>query len=132
MNDSPADESSPRWVLLRDVAAFQFKLLADALRELALSPVSILLAAADLVWPGKDRFYGLMALGRKSDRWINLFAAGPPSEPPDTNDWSIDEAVARIEASLRARYAEGGLTAQVVDKIDESLDNVQPRGGNRR
>ncbi len=127
MDESLADDTSPRWALLRDVVAFQFKLLADALRDLALSPVSILLAAADLLWPGPGRFYRLMALGRKSDHWINLFAAGPPPEPSEQAEWSIDEAVARIEASLRARYAGGGLTAQVVDKIDESLDSVQPR-----
>ena len=123
----PGAPDPRRWTLIRDALAFQFKLLADALRDLLLSPVSLVLAAADLIWPGRDRFYRLMDLGRKSDRWIDLFGAGRQLEPEIPKEASIDEVVARIEHTLKARYSEGGLTAQIVEKIDRSLDSVQPQ-----
>ena len=126
-DDPPGSPDPERWTLIRDTLAFQFKLLADALRDLLLSPVSLVLAVADLVSPGQERFYRLMVLGRKTDRWINLFGAGRRLEPENPADVSIDEVVARIENTLKARYAEGGLTAQIVEKIDRSLDSVQPR-----
>ena len=123
----PGSPDPRRWTLIRDTLAFQFKLLADALRDLLLSPVSLALAAADLILPGQGRFYRLMELGRKSDRWIDLFGAGRQSEPENRTEASIDEVVARIEQTLKTRYAEGGLTAQIVEKIDRSLDSVQPQ-----
>jgi hypothetical protein len=125
--DPPGSPDPQRWTLIRDALAFQFKLLADALRDLLLSPVSLILAISDLIDPGRDRFYRLMELGRTSDRWIDLFGAGRRAEPDDRTEAKIDEVVARIEQTLRTRYAEGGLTAQIVEKIDRSLDSVQPR-----
>jgi hypothetical protein len=61
---------------LRRVVIFQLKLGADALRDLMFSPVSIIMYLLDVVLrPPKDQSYleRLMRLGRKSDRWINLF-----------------------------------------------------------
>ena len=67
-----------RWQLLRDVLAFQFKLAIDGLRDVILSPISIIAALVGLVSerknPGKH-FYRLLEMGHRSDRWINLFNA---------------------------------------------------------
>lgn len=61
---------------LRHLLIFQFKLGADALRDLLMSPVSILMFLLDLILrPPQEQSYHeqLMKFGRKTDRWINLF-----------------------------------------------------------
>lgn len=61
---------------LRCLVIFQLKLAADAIRDLVMSPVSIIMFILDLVLAPleKDSHYQqLMQFGRKTDRWINLF-----------------------------------------------------------
>lgn len=127
--ETPTDASS-RWSLIRDLAAFQVKLLADALRDLLLSPVSLVCGALDLLAPGGGRFQALMRFGRRTDRWINLFGAAARAEPAGQEEWSIDETLARVEARLRADYEEGGVTRHVAARIDRALDqlNQEDRG----
>jgi len=58
------------------VLLFQFKLIADGLRDLILSPVSLIAVLMGLLSGGKQPdiyFKRLMRFGRKSDVWINLF-----------------------------------------------------------
>jgi len=98
---------SPRWQLLRDAAAFQVKLLLDALRDLALSPLALGAALIDFVFAGSRKpsyFYAVLRLGRRSEDWIDLWAAGlresPESskgEQPVNADWLMD----RVEALVR-------------------------------
>ena len=79
-----------------------------------------------LVWDG-ERFYTVVAWGRRSERWINLFgsadhlAAAQPSE----QDTSLDSFVARFETVLREQYQKGGVTASAKRVIDRTLDTVQ-------
>ncbi|WP_019029678.1 hypothetical protein [Colwellia piezophila] len=65
-----------RWTLIRDMLIFQAKLAMDAVRDLLLSPVSIICGLID-IFKGhsisKSYFHRLMALGQKSDTWLNLF-----------------------------------------------------------
>ncbi|MFT7385132.1 MAG: hypothetical protein ACI90G_002722, partial [Urechidicola sp.] len=49
-----ADAHSPYWRLLRDVVVFQGKLALDGLRDLLLSPLSIILALAGAVLSPTD------------------------------------------------------------------------------
>ena len=61
---------------LRCLVIFQLKLGADAIRDLVMSPVSIIMFILDLILrpAEKDSHYRqLMQFGRKTDRWINLF-----------------------------------------------------------
>lgn len=61
---------------LRRLVVFQLKLAADAIRDLVMSPVSIIMFILDLILAPaeKDSHYEqLMQFGRKTDRWINLF-----------------------------------------------------------
>ncbi|MGH7446051.1 MAG: hypothetical protein ACRELT_00730, partial [Longimicrobiales bacterium] len=65
-------------VLLRDLLIFQVKLLLDGMKDVVLMPVTIVAAAIDIVFPGRrpgHRFYMVMALGERFDRWLNLFSA---------------------------------------------------------
>lgn len=55
---------------------FQLKLGADAIRDLVMSPVSIVMFILDLVLAPEEKdshYQKMMQFGRKTDRCINLF-----------------------------------------------------------
>lgn len=67
-----------RWVILRDLGIFQVKLVLDGAKDIVLGPVALVAAALDLLWPGHrpgHRFYAVMRVGERYDRWLSLFAA---------------------------------------------------------
>ena len=67
-----------RWVVIRDIGVLQVKLIVDGLRDLILVPVSLVLGVISLTRTGKEtgsEFYELLRLGKRSERWINLFGA---------------------------------------------------------
>lgn len=135
-----ADPRSERWALLRDVLVFQLKLALDAARDLLLSPVSLAALALGLVAGGdhpRRYFANLLALGRRSEHWIDLFGseserAGPGATGDDGE--RLDAYVARLEALLVAQSERGGVTAATRRQVDRLLDAVQDRGrpGRRR
>jgi hypothetical protein len=72
-----------RWVILRDLAIFQIKLVLDGGKDLVLAPLSLAAAAVDLFFPGPrpgHRFYAVMRLGERFDRWLSLFAAADKAD----------------------------------------------------
>ena len=74
---------------------FQLKLLADAGRDLLLSPISILVFVLDaLTKPTLENslYLRLMLLGRRSDRVINLF-----DEHKDAGHFTVDQAIEDVE-----------------------------------
>ena len=78
----------------RHLVIFQFKLLADAVRDLILSPLSIIAFIIDAVFRprlSKSLSLRLMMMGRYSDRIINLF-----NEHNKTMDKKSDEKVSKI------------------------------------
>ena len=139
--DSPVETAPPpgdRWQLLRDVLVFQAKLAVDALRDVILSPVSLLAALLDVL--GKERakplFYRVLVEGRRSEAWINLFGEADRIAPREATREGegpgIDRAVRRVETLLREQYECGGITAQAKTAIDRSLDALsRPRGAGR-
>ena len=61
-----------RWTLIRDMFVFQVKLAMDAIRDLFLSPVSIVCGLADILIGNsisKSYFYKLMNIGHLTDSW---------------------------------------------------------------
>lgn len=122
--DGTIDKQS-RLVVLRDVIVFQFKLAMDGIRDLLLSPVSIVAAIAGFIigghQPGKY-FYSLLKIGHKSDAWINLFGA---SEKPGTHDIEpTDVYIRKIEDLIVQEYEKGGLLRDVKDRFDKLLDQI--------
>ena len=95
-----------RWRLLRDLGVLQVKLLVDGLRDLILVPTSLVAGIISIVQsvdgkPG-PQFYHLLAWGRESETWINLFGAVRNSpeeiEPPSAfGGQDIDDIVGRGE-----------------------------------
>ncbi len=127
------DEAVPpsRWAFIRDVAVFQGKLVIDGLRDLVLVPLSLAAAIIGMLAEPKDpgkKFYRVVAFGRRSDRWINLFGAARSSHPEEFTDedadHGIDDLVARLELRIVEQNARGGITAQARRAVDGALDRL--------
>ena len=134
MTDEPAtieeNKVPDRWTLIRDVAVFQIKLVFDGMRDVVLLPISLIAGLVSLVKGGgssSSEFYDLLKVGRRSERWINLFGAaahyhGPPSEKDNFAIEDIDVMVSRVESFVVDEYRKGGVTAQAKERLDNALD----------
>lgn len=129
-----ADPVPDRWTLLRDVLVLQIKLLVDGLRDLILVPVSLVVGIVSLLAARRDdksgnEFYELLRIGRRTERWIDLFGAaervyGPELARERFPAESIDEIVHRVESFVVAEYRRGGVTRQAKDRLDQALDSL--------
>jgi hypothetical protein len=137
------DERSPmpdRKTLVRDVLVLQLKLVVDGFRDLILVPISLAFGIVSLVKMGGGggmEFYELLRKGRHSERWINLFGAAERVYGPAIDDEAfpvedIDELVDRVESFVVDEYAKGGVTRQVKDQLDKSLDSLHRLASRKR
>ena len=133
-DETPPDDTTDRWTLLRDAGVLQIKLIVDGLRDLLLVPASLIAAVVSLLSSRDGRaspaFYELLSLGRRSERAINLFGAcdnAPESvkRKEAVRDLSVDDLVRRVETFVVDEYRQGGVTAQAKDRIDKALDTLQ-------
>jgi len=113
----------PRWRLIVDVVSFQGKLFLDALRDILLSPISIVAAIVGIIARPRNPgvyFYDLMKWGRWSDHFIGLFNAGlKPDERHDTT--SVDDIVDTLERVVRDEYYRGGVSAEARAHFERTL-----------
>ncbi len=132
---SPEEEKPPAlWVLIRDIAVLQVKLIVDGLRDLVLVPTSLVFGIVSVAKmrngkPGSE-FYKLVSIGRQSEQWINLFGAienAPPDivETTPFGNGDIDELVLRVERFVFDEHKRGGVTAQAKSRIDKALAALQ-------
>jgi len=92
---------SRRRVLYR-LFLFQLKLLADGIRDIILSPVSIIAVLMGLIAGNKDPdkyLNRLMKFGQRSDVWINLFDMHEGKETSDA--W-----IAPLEVRMKQKYSD--------------------------
>ncbi len=135
--NTPAQEeysSAARWTLLRDLGVLQVKLLVDGLRDIILVPASLVAGIISIVTsndgkPG-PQFYHLLAWGKQSEIWINLFGAvkNSPEEVGQQRPFGnkdIDDIVGRLETFVIDEAKRGGVTTQARDRLDKILDAVQ-------
>ena len=125
-----ASGRTPHQQLIRDVVVFQFKLIVDGLRDLILVPTSLVVGIVSLLSgsdgkPG-DQFYRLLAVGKQSERWIDLFDAvkNAPEGSLDENAFAnrnIDHLIDEFEGYVRDDHKNGGLTAQAKERLDALL-----------
>ena len=111
---------------MRDVAVFQAKLLVDGLRDLVLSPVSLVAGLVGLITDRKDpgrHFRRVLEFGAASEIWINLFGRHTREDVGD----DLDELFSRLEKRVIDQYEKGGITAQAKTAIDRSLDAIHNR-----
>lgn len=129
-------DAPDRWTLIRDIVVFQVKLLFDGLRDLLLVPVSIGAGIVSLLKSGDgpgSEFYDLLRLGRRSERWINLFGAADnfPCSSNATDPFpgeDADDLVHKVESFVVAEYRKGGMTAQAKDRLDRAIDTLHRMG----
>lgn len=136
-SDTGATAGSRRQ-LVKDVLVFQVKLIVDGFRDLLLVPLSIGAGFMSLLQAG-PQFYQLLRLGRRSERWINLFAAAGPEEEADERrdapaatagapmPGDIDDLVNRVESFIVDEYRTGGITAQARNRLDRALESLRAR-----
>lgn len=92
------DTAPSRRSLLRDVLLLQLKLLLDAVRDVALSPLTLAAATLDFLLAGRlppRYFHAVLRLGERSDEWIDLWAATRGARSTDREN--VDAMLARIE-----------------------------------
>ncbi|PLX55650.1 MAG: hypothetical protein C0629_11500 [Chromatiales bacterium] len=140
MNEQNAEPGPPsRWAFIRDVAVFQGKLVIDGLRDLVLVPLSLAAAVLGMLAEPKDpgkKFYRVVALGRRSERWINLFGAARPSHEEEIRgeeiEQGVDDLIALLEQRIVAQHDRGGITAQARRAVDGALDRLTDTIGKSR
>lgn len=95
--------------VVRDVLAFQFKLVVDGLKDLCLAQVAVGAAIVDVYrrdgTPGR-RFYAIVRLSQRFDDWLALHEplARVPADAPDFAPpaiHSVDDLLEGVERSAR-------------------------------
>ena len=136
MNEQPRKPlvNADNWTLIRDTGVLQVKLLIDGLRDLILLPASLIAGIISLL-ASKDgkpgpQFYQLIALGKQSEGWINLFGAlrnAPKDVDTGVNFGTadIDDIVSRVETFVVDEYQRGGVTRQARDRLNQALGALQ-------
>ena len=117
------EKPDPRADLLRRAVVLQFKLVVDGMRDALLIPLSLIAAIIGLARGGEnadEEFRRVIKLGRRSERWINLFGHQPPlgkSRPGSSLDTLLD----RVEEVVIDQYRKGQSEAEVRAAIREVL-----------
>lgn len=96
----------PRRVVLRDFVIFEIKLLLDGVKGVGISFLALAALVLDLARPGKSaghRFYGVMRLGERLDRWLSLYGAAEAAEQDPEGLFGVSRAgsptlLGRLEA----------------------------------
>jgi len=125
MPDTPADRSSRRWQLIRDVLVFAAKVALETARDLVLFPAALIAGLLGVVAGGnrpERTFHQVRAIGARFDEWLNLFG-----EHDHSNEPGIDEQFGRLEKLLVDEYERGGVTTQAKQAIDRALDTLQEK-----
>lgn len=97
----------------------QLKLLLDALRDLALSPLALAAALLDLVLLRTQPpryFRKVLRLGHWSDGWIDLWAGAEDGDA--SRRGNVDALLARVEEVVRDPHA-GARRARVLKRWAE-------------
>jgi len=119
---------SPRFTLIRETAVLQLKLIADGFRDAILIPISLLATLIGLLRGGEDcdrEYRRLIKLGRRSERWINLFGHQPPlgiSHPAG----SMDKILNQVESVVLDQYKKGRSTAETRAAVKQAMEKESP------
>jgi len=124
-----------RWRFIRDVAVFQFKLFLNNMHNFVQIPLTIAVAAWDLIFPGEQegaRFYGMLELGRAVDDSIDIYSVIAHRETSLSKSFTVDAVVSRVESVIVREYEKGGTAASVRNAVDRAIDEMQSRAGSSK
>jgi hypothetical protein len=122
------DDPHARWRFVRDVAVFEFKLFLNNLHNFFQIPLTLAVAAYDLIVKGKyqgERFYKIVEYGRTIDDAIDIYSIVSHREKPLNTEFTVDALVGRLEGVIVREYEKGGTAASVRAALDRALDHVQ-------
>lgn len=112
-----------RRTLIRDIAALQVKLIVDGLRDFILVPVSLVAGLVSLFKSGDEtgkEFYDLLQLGRRSERWINLFGHQRPLSTTHPVG-SMDHILNQVESIVVEQYRKGGNASDAREAVRKAM-----------
>ncbi len=119
-SDEPTPQAQSRLQLLWDGIVFQLKLVVDGLRDVVLVPVSLIAIVAGLLFGGRrpDVFFRqVLALGRRTEQWINLFGYRRSGQTSDDIIAPVKDKVFEQAEAVPWIKATG-------TRLNRSLDNV--------
>ena len=127
------EKSNPRFDLIRDTAVLQLKLVADGFRDAMLIPISIVAAFVGFLRGGQDcdrEFRRVIELGRRSERWINLFGHQPPlgTEHPAG---SMDIILSQVEAIVLEQYKKGKSASETRSAVRKAMRDGAEEAGDQ-
>ncbi|NQZ07923.1 MAG: hypothetical protein HRT35_12240 [Algicola sp.] len=117
-----------RWQLIKKAAVFQLKLGLDALRDILLSPLSLMLVLIDIALGHNQQqsyFIKLMKFGRLSDRWINLFET--KAGYWDQRNKSVDYWLAQVATVVKDQQTSGKMSDAAKAKIDGYMAQINKK-----
>lgn len=112
---------------LKRLGVFQIKLGLDALRDILLSPLSILFTLMDLAEKNKpedSHFNKLLAFGRRTERRINLFNQHDDDiEQAEAKQkvQTVDTLVTQIEDIIKKEYKQGELSMRAKSALEKTV-----------
>lgn len=119
-------EPNPRTELLRKSLILQFKLLVDGVRDAALIPLALVATVIGLMRGGADadrEFQRVVKLGRRTERWINVFGHQPPLRRNHPGG-SLDGLLDRVEEVVMDQYRKGNSEEDARAAIKEVLNGT--------
>ncbi|MBV9046155.1 MAG: hypothetical protein JO348_09935 [Alphaproteobacteria bacterium] len=137
MSDAPTPQLSnrdpnARWRFLRDVAVFELKLALNNLHNFFQIPLTLAVAAFDVIAGGKqegERFYKLVEMGRTIDDSIDIYSIIDHRERSLNKDYTVDAVIKRLEDVIVKEYEKGGTAATIRHAVDRAIDDMQSRSG---
>lgn len=122
---------TPRRVVLRDFLLFEIKLVLDGLKGLGISLLAFPAILLDLIHPGDrpgHRFYGVMRLGERLDRWLSLYGAAEAAEGDPDGLFGVSRAgsptlLGRMEALVNRAV----VGKEEAPAADASQDQTAPK-----
>lgn len=98
-----------RGALTRDFLIFELKLLLDGLVDLIMAPLGAVAFVSELLFPGSNfgrRFYGVLRMGERWDRWLSLYQPSQEAEQsPEgligASSIGADSLIGKIEEMIR-------------------------------
>ena len=119
---------NPRFTLIRETATLQLKLIADGFRDAVLIPISLLAALIGLLRGGEDcdrEFRRVIKLGRRSERWINLFGHQRPLAAAHPAG-SMDKILNQVESVVMDQYKKGRSASETRAAVRQALKKETP------
>jgi hypothetical protein len=126
----PNTPPDARWAFLRDVAVFQFKLFLNNLHNFFQIPLTLVIAAVDLIFktdPEGERFYKTLEYGRMIDDSIDIYSVIAHREKSLNQEYTVDAIVSQLEGVIVKEVQKGGSAASVKAAFDKAIDAMQAK-----